>query len=64
MNAAAEPQNDHPALPGAAGRTGVEARAQLAVEVTPKRFRLMVGAVFRLPLCLLDLLRYLLRVLF
>jgi hypothetical protein len=46
------------------GGQAVQAKARLALDITPKRFRLTAGAVFTVPLRLLDLLRDWLRMLF
>ena len=56
MDAIRDTQNAQPAEARAPGGAEVQARAQLALDVTPKRFRLIGIAAVRLPLRLLDTL--------
>ena len=64
MNAIDDTQKGPLAQPGRPADNAVEAKARLALEITPKRFRLIVDAVFSLPLRLLDMLRDLFRLFF
>ena len=63
MNAIQDTPKGRPAGADQTGEAAVQARARLALEITPKRFRLIAGAVFSVPLRLLDALRDLLRAL-
>jgi|KBSMisStandDraft_5_1062788.scaffolds.fasta_scaffold797482_2 hypothetical protein len=57
MDAIRETQKENLADPRPPAGAEVQARAQLALDITPKRFRLIVLAAVRLPLRLLDTLR-------
>jgi hypothetical protein len=61
MNAIDDTQKGPLAQPGEPAGNAVQAKARVALEITPKRFRLIVDAVFSLPLRLLDVVRDLFR---
>ena len=60
MDAIRETQKENLADPRPPAGAEVQARAQLALDITPKRFRLIVLAAVRLPLRLINPLRGLL----
>jgi hypothetical protein len=57
MDATRDTQKAQLVKPDTPGGAEVQARAQLALDITPKRFRLFALAAVRLPLRIIDTLR-------